>query len=164
MGGISVIFLMSFLSLIYFMFIAILSFIILYIVISYTMTSITVMSMRKKLKYKNNFISFIPVFNKYLLGNLVNEKLLGALSSILTFLLMGFGTYLYICKNFKTLPFTVFIILLIITFIIDTVITYKMYDRCDSKYKDIVTIFNCLSLGILRPIFIFLVRNKNKKE
>ena len=99
MGGISVIFLMSFLSLIYFMFIAILSFIIIYIVISYTMTSITVMSMRKKLKYKNNFISFIPVFNKYLLGNLVNEKLLGALSSILTFLLMGFGTYLYICYH-----------------------------------------------------------------
>ena len=48
MGGISAIFLMSFLSLIYFMFIAILSFIIIYIVISYTMTSITVMSMRKK--------------------------------------------------------------------------------------------------------------------
>ena len=56
--------------------------------------------------------------------------------------------------------FIVLIISLIVTFILDTIISHKIYKARANKYGDILTIFNILSFGLLRPIFLFILRNK----
>lgn len=38
--------------------------VILYIIMSYTFQSISIMCMRKNMGYKNNFIAWIPFYNK----------------------------------------------------------------------------------------------------
>ena len=65
-------------------------------------------------------------------------------------------------KELEIVLFIILIISLIITFILDTIISHKIYISHTNKYGDILTIFNILSFGLLRPIFLFMVRNKSR--
>ena len=124
MGGLSVIILMNILLFLYIFFITIFVAIILYIVISYTFEGISIMCLSKNMGYKNTFTAWIPFYNKYLLGSIAGNKIMGI--------------------------------------ILDTIISHKIYISHTNKYRDILTIFNILSFGLLRPIFLFMVRNKSR--
>ena len=135
MGGFSVVVLMSILSFIYLFFIAIFVAVILYIIMSY----------------------------KYLLGKIAGNKIMGAISGILSFIAICLGTRFYINKELEIVLFIILVISLIITFILDTMIAHRIYKSRTNKYGDILTVFNILSLGLLRPIFLFIIRNKNEQ-
>ena len=111
--------------------------IILYKVISYTFEGISIMCMSKNMGYKNTFTAWIPFYNKYLLGSIAGNKIMGIISGTLSFVSICLGIYFYIHKELEIVLFIILIISLIITFIL--------------------TIFNILSFGLLRPIFIFMV-------
>ena len=159
MGGLSVIVLMNILLFLYILFITIFVAIILYIVISYTFEGISIMCMSKNMGYKNTFTAWIPFYNKYLLAG---NKIMGIISGILSFVSICLGIYFYIHKELEIVLFIILIISLIITFILDTIISHKIYISHTNKYGDILTIFNILSFGLLRPIFLFMVRNKSR--
>ena len=120
------------------------------------------MCMSKNMGYKNTFTAWIPFYNKYLLGSIAGNKIMGILSGVLSFVSICLGIYFYIHKELEIVLFIILIISLIITFILDTIISHKIYISHTNKYGDILTIFNILSFGLLRPIFLFIVRNKSK--
>lgn len=160
MGGLSVIVLMNILLFLYIFFITIFVAIILYIVISYTFEGISIMCMSKNMGYKNTFTAWIPFYNKYLLGKIVGNKIMGGISGILSFLSICLGARFFINKELEIVLFIILVISLIITFILDTIIAHRIYKSRANKYGDILTVFNILSLGLLRPIFLFIIRNK----
>ena len=158
MGGLSVIVLMNILLFLYIFFITIFVAIILYMVISYTFEGISIICMSKNTGYKNTFTAWIPFYNKYLLGSIAGNKIMGIISGTLSFVSICLGIYFYIHKELEIVLFIILIISLIITFI-----SHKIYISHTNKYGDILTIFNILSFGLLRPIFLFIVRNGEEK-
>ena len=163
MGGFSVAVLMSILSFIYLFFIAIFVAIVLYIIMSYTFQGISIMCMSKNMGYKNIFTAWIPFYNKYLLGKIAGNKIMGGISGVLSFISICLGTSFYINKELEIVLFIILAISLTIAFILDTIIAHKIYKSRANKYGDILTVFNILSLGLLRPIFLFIIRNKKEQ-
>ena len=102
--------------------------------------------------YKNTFTAWIPFYNKYLLGSIAGNKIMGIISGILSFASIYLGIYFYIHKELEIVLFI----------ILDTIISHKIYISHTNKYGDILTIFNILSFGLLRPIFLFIIRNKSR--
>ena len=49
---------------------------------------------------------------------------------------------------------------LLAVFILDTLIAHRIYKSRAGKYGDVLTVFTVLSLGLLRPVFLFAVRNR----
>ena len=163
MGGISVFILMTIFSFVLFIFIAIFIAIIIYEVITYIFESMAIMQMSKNLKYKVPFTEWIPFYNKYLLGKIVGNKILGIIVAVLNGITAVSGTYCYIQTQPNPAIFIIFLLCVLIGFILDIIISHKIYKNATNKYGDIYTILSILTLGILRPIFLFIVRNKVKK-
>ncbi len=163
MGGFSVVVLMSILSFIYLFFIAVFAGVVLYTIISYIFQGIAIMCMSKNMGYKYPFTAWIPFYNKYLLGKIAGNKIMGVISGVLSLISVCLGIYFFIHKNSEILIFAAIVICLIITFITDTIIAHGIYKSHIKKCGDILTVFNILSLGLLRPIFLFIIRNKQKK-
>ena len=164
MGVFILVVLMNILSFIYLFFIAVFVVAVLYLIMSYTFQSISIMCMSKKMGYKNTFTAWIPFYNKYLLGKMAGNKIMGGISGILSFIAICLGTRFFINKELEIALFIILIISLIITFILDAIIAHKIFDSRTNKYGDILTVFNILSLGLLRPIFLFIIRNKKEQS
>lgn len=60
--------------------------------------------------------------------------------------------------------FIILLILIVLSFVIDIIISHKIYKNVTSKYADILTVVNVLTLGLTRPIILFIIRNKYSKE
>lgn len=159
MGGISVLFAMG----IFFFLIAMFIGTIIYAVISYIFESISIMCISKNLKYKIHFKSWIPFYNKYLLGKIVGSKILGLLSSLSNFLTTIIILYCCIQKEPNSIILCAFLICLVVGFISDIIIAHKIYKNVTNKYGDILTVLSVLTFGVLRPIIIFVIRKKVTK-
>ena len=160
MGGISVLFLMSILSFMFFIFVTIFLATILYAVMTYIFESISIMCICKNLQYKAPFTAWIPFYNKYLLGKISGNKILGVILAITNIATFFMGIYCYSLSTFSPISFGVFLVCMLLGFILDIVISHKIYKNVTNKYADILTILSVLSLGILRPIILFVIRNK----
>lgn len=57
-----------------------------------------------------------------------------------------------------------FLICIFVGFILDIVVSHKIYINVTPKYGDILTVLSVLTFGILRPIFLFIIRNKINRE
>lgn len=56
--------------------------------------------------------------------------------------------------------FILLLMALLAVFILDTLIAHRIYKSRAGKYGDVLTVFTVLSLGLLRPVFLFAVRNR----
>ena len=164
MGGISVLFLMSILSFMFFTFIAIFLGIIVYLIITYIFESISIMCMNKNLQYKATFTAWIPFYNKYLLSKIVGSKILGLILVLCNIGTVCIGMYCYFRAEFNYIVFGMFLICIFLGFILDIVVSHKIYKNVTPKYGDILTVLNVLTFGIVRPIILFIIRNMVKKE
>ena len=84
---------------------------------------------------------------------------MGAVSALLTLLSFCLCVYFYVCRELNTLLFILLLMALLAVFILDTLIAHRIY-KSRSKYGDILTVFTVLSLGLLRPVFLFAVRSR----
>ncbi len=159
MGGLSVMLLMSIISFIYIAFIAVAAAVIVCTVINYIFESISVMCILKNMRYNYSFAAWIPFYNKYLLGRLAGNKTAGAILGILNLASASLSVFFYIHKEIEVVLFSILLVCLIIGFILDTFIAYKAYSRA-TKYCDILTVLTVLSCGLLRPVILFVIRNK----
>lgn len=156
MGGISVLVLMSILSFIF----AIILVLLVYQVMVYFFESISIMCMCKNLKYNAPITAWIPFYNKYLLGKISGSKSLGIILASLNFLMVG-SLILSYSKNLNSGVFSIiFLICALVGFLFDIIVAHKIYDKAEIKYGDLLTVFSVLTVGILRPIFLFMIRNK----
>lgn len=160
MGGLIVLFLSSFLSLICLFYVTIFAAVFFYLIVSYTFESISVMSMNQKSEAAKPFLSWIPFYNKYLLGKITGNSLLGILSGLLTLISICLGAYFYFFHELELTLFVVLVISFIGAFISDTMIAQNIYKSRAGKFHDLLTILTVLSLGLVRPLFLFILRNR----
>lgn len=163
MGGLCVLLLSAVVAAIYYFFIAVLAAIIFYTLVSYVLESFAAMRMGENLNYKVKFAAWIPVYNKYILGRIAENKALGGISGVLTLAEVCLCIYFYFNREINTALFILLIVCVIITFIIDTVISHKLFLQRINKNADILTAVNVITLGILRPVFLFALRNRLDK-
>lgn len=160
MGGISVLVLLGILSSIFYLFLALFVLVIIYLLITYIFESMALFRMRKNQGEKASYLSFLPGYQKYLLGKVARQKILGVVLMIVDVLVIGLCIFFYCSQVFLDWFFLLLLILLCLSFILNTVISHYIFKMSKIKYADIFTIFGVLSLGLLRPIFLFLIRNK----
>ena len=162
MGGISVLFLMGLLSFIYIFVITFIVIIIFYVLISYIFESLSIVSMSKKLKYKNVNTGWIPFYNKYILGKIGGSKPLGITLLITTLISMITVILFFVFKEPQSILIIILLLSVLVTFILDIILSHRIFIKYSKNFKDIMTALSILSLGFLRPIFLFIIRNKKE--
>lgn len=159
MAGFGVLIVSGILSAIFLFFIAVFAAAAAYIMASYVLEGFSIACMRKK---RATHIHSLPdsLYSKYLLGKLADRRVMGAVSALLTLLSVCLCVYFYVCRELNTLWFILLLMALLAVFILDTLIAHRIYKSRAGKYGDILTVFTVLSLGLLRPVFLFAVRNR----
>ena len=151
---------MSIFSFVFLFFLTIFAAAAVYTVISYTFESISIMAMCKRSGYRRAFTAWIPFYHKYLLGKIAGKRVLGAIAGILMLISVCLGVYCYVHRELELIPFIMLVLSLLAVFILDTMIAHRVYVRCAGRYGDVLTILSVLSLGLLRPLFLFVLRNQ----
>lgn len=101
---------------------------------------------------------WIPFYNKYLLGNITGDHVLGIISSLCAFPVLIIGYVLFAMDELNYLLFVVFLVILIIGFIVDRIIAYHFLSkRC--KYASWLIVLSVFSCGFLRPIILFITKD-----
>ena len=159
MAGFGVLIVSGILSAIFLFFIAVFAAAAAYIMASYVLEGFSIACMRKKAGDAHTFPAWIPFYSKYLLGKLAGRRVMGAVSALLTLLSVCLCVYFYVCRELNTLLFILLLMALLAVFILDTLIAHRIY-KSRSKYGDLLTVFTVLSLGLLRPVFLFAVRSR----
>lgn len=162
MGGISVLFLFGIFSALFYFILATIFIVLVYLLLSYIFESIAIGKMCKSLNYKHAYTSWIPFYNKFLLGRIASHKKLGAMLAIINFSVITIFIFLYNASSYSGLFLIFFFVLIILSFILNIVISHDIFKKAIGAYADILTIFSVLSLGLLRPIFLFVLRNNKK--
>ena len=159
MGGISVMLLMGMLSAMYMFFIAVIAVLIIYFAVSYVFESIAAMC--KNLYYKHSGTAWIPFYNKYLLGKIAGNKALGIIEGVLN-LSIATVAVLFFCFELEIgiIGLIALLACAIASFVIDVIIADKIIKNLNIRYSDVLTVVNVLTFGLLRPIILFIFRNK----
>ena len=169
MGGISVMLLMGMLSAMYMFFIAVIAVLIIYFAVSYVFESIAAMGMCKNLYYKHSGTAWIPFYNKYLLGKIAGNKALGIIEGVLN-LSIATVAVLFFCFELEIgilseiitciIGLIALLACAIASFVIDVIISDKIFKNLNIRYSDVLTVVNVLTFGLFRPIILFIFRNK----
>lgn len=157
MGALSVFFLMGILSTLFLIFVSLFIGILCTYVVGYLFEGFLVSSLLDTKHYRG----WIPFYNKYLLGNITGDHVLGIISSICAFPVLIIGFVLFVMDELNYLLFVVFLVILIIGFIVDHIIAYHFLSkRC--KYASWLIVLSVFSCGFLRPIILFITKNYNQ--
>lgn len=157
MGALSVFFLMGILSTLFLIFVSLFIGILCTYVVGYLFEGFLVSSLLDTKHYRG----WIPFYNKYLLGNITGDHVLGIISSICAFPVLIIGYVLFVMDELNYLLFVVFLVILIIGFIVDHIIAYHFLSkRC--KYASWLIVLSLFSCGFLRPIILFITKNYNQ--
>ena len=157
MGALSVFFLMGILSTLFLIFVSLFIGILCTYVVGYLFEGFLVSSLLDTKHYRG----WIPFYNKYLLGNITGDRVLGIISSICAFPVLIIGYVLFVMDELNYCLFVVFLIILIIGFIVDHIIAYHfLSQRC--KYASWLIVLSVFSCGFLRPIILFITKNYNQ--
>lgn len=157
MGALSVFFLMGILSTLFLIFVSLFIGILCTYVVGYLFEGFLVSSLLDTKNYRG----WIPFYNKYLLGNITGDHVLGIISSICAFPVLIIGYVLFVMDELNYLLFVVFLVILIIGFIVDHIIAYHfLSQRC--KYASWLIVLSVFSCGFLRPIILFITKNYNQ--
>lgn len=157
MGALSVFFLMGILSTLFLIFVSLFIGILCTYVVGYLFEGFLVSSLLDTKNYRG----WIPFYNKYLLGNITGDRVLGIISSICALPVLIIGYVLFVMDELNYLLFVVFLVILIIGFIVDHIIAYHFLSkRC--KYASWLIVLSVFSCGFLRPIILFITKNYNQ--
>lgn len=156
MGALSVFFLMGILSTLFLIFVSLFIGILCTYVVGYLFEGFLVSSLLDTKHYRGWF----PFYNKYLLGNITGDHVLGIISSLCAFPVLIIGYVLFVMDELNYLLFVVFLVILIIGFIVDHIIAYHFLSkRC--KYASWLIVLSVFSCGFLRPIILFITKDYN---
>lgn len=138
----------------------------------YVFEGVGLMQLAKRNNIKNSWIAFIPIANVYLYGKLAFED------NVKTGVLLGFkvlSTFSLVVNFFRTINsvnnYAVFAhandtMLSVFSFSYVICLFYATY-QIFKKYSDkaiLMLVFSILSCGFLVPIFIFAIRNNERKS
>lgn len=156
MGALSVFFLTGILSTLFLIFVSLFIGILCTYVVGYLFEGFLVSSLLDTKTYRG----WILFYNKYLLGNITGDHVLGIISSLCAFPVLIIGYVLFAMDELNYCLFVVFLIILIIGFIVDHIIAYHFLSkRC--KYASWFIVLSVFSCGFLRPVILFITKNYN---
>lgn len=156
MGAISVLFLMGILSTLFLIFVSLFIGILCTYMVGYLFEGFLVSSLLDSKAYRG----WIPFYNKYLLGNMTGDHILGIISSICALPVLIIGYVLFAMNELNYCLFVVFLIILIIGFIVDHIIAYHfLSQRC--RYASWLIVLSVITCGFLRPIILFITKDYN---
>lgn len=156
MGALSVFFLMGILSTLFLIFVSLFIGILCTYVVGYLFEGFLVSSLLDTKNYRG----WIPFYNKYLLGNITGDHVLGIISSICALPVLIIGYVLFVMDELNYVLFVAFLVILIIGFIVDHIIAYHFLSkRC--KYASWLIGLSVFSCGFLRPIILFVTKDYN---
>ena len=135
-------------------------------VLSYVFYSVGLYKIGKKEEESSYPFAWIPYLNQYLLGKIAfKSKVQAIIMLIINILDMLLYTYaIFICKDIyvlRILSIAIFVVSFIVS-IYSFIARYKIYNKY-SKSTIIMLVIDILSFGLLGPIFIFAIRNNEKK-
>lgn len=157
MGGISVMLLIGMLSAMYVFFIAVIAVLIIYFAVSYVFESIAAMGMCKNLYYKHSGTAW----NKYLLGKIAGNKALGIIEGVLNLSIATVAVLFFFFElEIGIIGLIALLACVIASFVIDVIISDKIFKNLNIRYSDVLTVVNVLTFGLFRPIILFVFRNK----
>ena len=159
MGGLSVFVILGILTSMYLLFIIIISIVIIYLFTNYIFESIFLYTVSKKLNYKFASASWIPFYNKCILGRIANKKAQGIALFIIDIIIIALVIFSCLYKNISsstsTIIFLTTVILIIISFVLNIRISHNIIKKVTPKLADIITILNVFTIGFLRAIILF---------
>ena len=166
MGGISVFILLSILMSMFLVFLVVALVVLAYLLINYIFESIFLYAVSKANHYKYPITSWIPFYNKCILGKVADKQGLGKLLcgiDVLVFLLIIISYYATnLPAGVNTMIFFLIIVLLVLSFIFNIVLSHHIMKKVTGKFVDLLTILNVLTLGFSRSIILFIIRNQKK--
>jgi len=118
--------------------------------------------------------AFIPIFNKYIFGEIGINKIYGIVLAVVTclkvFIDIWFLDFILVDVNllvFNLVPNLSFFFVLFVFvahWILTCICASKLFEKkCNKTIYIILTVLSYLSLGMLIPVFMFFI-NKTKKE
>ena len=151
---------------VFFVFLIIAVIIGIYMLINYIFESIFLHTIAKENHYKYPITSWIPFYNKCILGKVADKQGLGKLLcgiDVLVFLLIIISYYATnLPAGVNTMIFFLIIVLLVLSFIFNVVLSHHIMKKVTGKFVDLLTILNVLTLGFSRSIILFIIRNQKK--
>lgn len=151
---------------VFFVFIVIAIIIGIYMLINYIFESIFLHTIAKKNDYKYPITSWIPFYNKCVLGRIADKKGLGialCMIDIFNLILIMISYHITILPSvINTIIFLLIILLLILSFIFNLVLSHSIMKKVTSKFADVLTVLNVLTLGFSRSIILFIIRNRKE--
>ncbi len=137
-------------------------------VLLYIFNSVGLYKIANREKDKNAYIAWVPYLNRITESKIAfGSSTLGIVMVALQVLSVVFMIITIFSTKMQT---SVLVLLGLISFIfssifkvIDFIGHYKMYEKY-GKSSVIMTILDIISLGILGPLFIFAIRNNEKKQ
>lgn len=121
----------------------------------HVLLSIGIKKIADKRKIKYSWVSYLPIFNMFIVGNVAFEK------RILSYVLLIFSllSTIYLTDIYNTLGFISTLIIVCSNIILYLVAIYRIYKRLSKKYI-LLFIFTALTLGLIFPIVLFCIEIK----
>lgn len=166
MGGLSILFILGILMSMYLLLMIVLIIIIVYSLVNYIFESIFLYKVAKRRKYKYPVTAWIPFYNKCILGRIANNKKQGVsifiIDLILIILILLSITENKFSSTVNTFIFILTVILIIVNFILNIIVSHNIMKKVLSKSADFLTLLNVFTIGFSRSIILFTLRDSNK--
>ena len=161
MAGFGVLIVSGILSAIFLFFIAVFAAAAAYIMASYVLEGFSIACMRKKAGDAHTFPCLDSLLQQVSAGKAGRPAGHGRrVGPSRRFCPSAFASISTSAGELNTLWFILLLMALLAVFILDTLIAHRIYKSRAGKYGDVLTVFTVLSLGLLRPVFLFAVRNR----
>ncbi|MBQ7278018.1 MAG: hypothetical protein IJR17_02315 [Clostridia bacterium] len=157
MAGFGIVTLMSVLTVLFLCLLALLEVLLLFALARYILQAFTIRSMGGGRVHPAG--AWIPFYQSYCLGRLTGHQVLGALSGCFSLGSLGILVCFYSRGwTFQPYLFAALLLLQTLTFLFNTLIAHAVFIDRWPQYGWLLTTFCVLSLGLLRPIFLFALR------
>lgn len=139
--------------------------IVVYFLYAYIMESLFLLRVRNNAGEKYKALAWIPFYKQYLLGKIAGRPKLGAAVALCYLGMVLLCLLPNVAEQYLGYILLVILVLAVISFVLKSMICHKIYQMATPKHYDLFTALGVILLGILRPAFLFALRNKvHKKE
>ncbi|MDD4027918.1 MAG: hypothetical protein PHN54_02555 [Bacilli bacterium] len=116
--------------------------------------SFSIKTIADKKQIKNSWISFLPIFNTFIIGNIAFKK------RIMSYALLVFSllSTIYLIDVYNTFHFIFTLIVVFLSIILYFTALYNIYKMFCKKYV-LLFIFTVITFGLISPIVFLCIRN-----
>lgn len=166
MGGISVLMMMGIFSgfvILFFIFVAV---IVIYSLVNYIFESLFLYGTCKKLGIPKKGLSWIPFYNKVILGKVANKEVMGKVLFGLE--ILSYAVYVLggitekIVPWLSTILLVLWIVIIVSIFVLNLLLSYKLMSRVTYKFAPLLLVINVLTLNFSKSIILFSMKNSEK--